>query len=120
MDYKIQSMENILLISVKGELDDHAAKAVREKADSALCKKELKHLIFDFSELALMDSAGIGLIMGRYRLIRPRQGKTAIICKNDSVRKILKMSGLFKLFKCYSDFQEAYDYLTKESKEVTI
>ena len=62
-----------------------------------ICNREVKNLIFDFSDTEFMDSSGVGIILGRYKKIICFQGKVYAIHANLQIRKILLMSGLQKV-----------------------
>lgn len=96
-----------LIFKTEGELDDHVAVRSRERIDDVLIRKDIKNIIFDFTELTMMDSAGIGLIIGRYRIIKDRGGEIVLVIGNSPAKKILKMSGLLKLFKAYDTLDAA-------------
>ena len=42
----------------------------------------IKNIIFDLSDLDFMDSSGIGLVMGRYRLLKSINPSSQIEIKN--------------------------------------
>ncbi len=107
MELKIELAGNTAVCGVSGELDDCTAKEAREKLDYLLLRREIKNMVFDFNAVTFMDSAGIGLIMGRYKTVRERGGKVYIICANENIRKILKMSGVLKLLVDTTDTQKA-------------
>lgn len=44
-----------------------------------------------------MDSSGIGVIMGRYKLVKNRGGKVTVTNINNSIDRILTISGLYKI-----------------------
>jgi stage II sporulation protein AA (anti-sigma F factor antagonist) len=44
-----------------------------------------------------MDSSGLGLIMGRYRLASSLNGRVMVTHVSDRLDRILSMSGLYKL-----------------------
>lgn len=58
--------EGTLLARVRGEIDHHTAKNIRDGIDTALCANSPDHLIIDLSEVSFMDSSGLGLVLGRY------------------------------------------------------
>ena len=91
-----------LVAKISGELDHHSAQKVRNEADSRIVHGRAKNLVFDFSDLSFMDSSGIGVIIGRYNLVKSCGGDVAIVCHNVSVNKILKMSGIPKIIEIYS------------------
>ena len=54
-------------------------------------------LVFDLSRLRFMDSSGIGLIIGRYKRMRRRNGSVAVTGLSDRMDRIFDMAGLFQL-----------------------
>jgi len=107
MNQDIEITGTSLIYKISGELDDHVAIKSRERIDDILLRRSIKNIVFDFSELTMMDSAGIGLIIGRYRVIKDRGGEIVIVVGDSPAKKILKMSGLFKLFKAYDSMDAA-------------
>lgn len=108
MNFEAEITANTLIIKLKGELDDYMAKSIRDKLDCILFRKDIKNIIFDLSDIAFMDSAGIGLIIGRYKIIKPRGGKSMIVCNNEYTNRILKMSGVYSLFENYPSLDDAF------------
>ena len=66
---KYQVEENCLTIFLPGELDHHNAEEIRKGSDKLIEENHIKCVIFDFQETNFMDSSGIGVIMGRYKLV---------------------------------------------------
>ena len=56
-----------------------------------------KRVVFDFSNVSFMDSSGIGLVVGRYKLVAMLGG--SLIMKNvkPNLEKVFKMSGILKI-----------------------
>ena len=50
-----------------------------------------------------MDSSGIGLIIGRYKYLLRIGGETEIVNVNKEVKRILDMSGIFKIIPIYEE-----------------
>lgn len=61
-----------LIVRIDGELDHFCAQSVRRDLDALLLDRSIRTLILDFSSLTFMDSSGIGVVLGRYRLLRDR------------------------------------------------
>ena len=53
--------------------------------------------IFDFSGVTFMDSAGIGMVIGRYKMVAMLGGKVAMINVKPSIKKVFEMSGILKI-----------------------
>jgi len=99
--------QRCLIIKLKGELDHHNAVRIREEADKLIDRKNIKHIIFDFTETTFMDSAGIGVIMGRYRKVIFIGGKIAVAGVNMAVDRIFKISGLYKIIDKFDSVEAA-------------
>ena len=96
-----------LLVGLDGELDHYCAQSVRRELDGMLRDPTVRQLILDFSGLTFMDSSGIGVILGRYRLMRERGGSVAVIHMNDHVSRIFHMSGMDRVIHQLDKVQEA-------------
>ncbi len=80
-----------------GELDHHGAPYVRECIDNRIMNGS-NSLILDLTGLTFMDSSGIGLILGRYKLISDCGGTMSIITgKNKNINKLLAMCGITRI-----------------------
>lgn len=100
--------DNVLLIHVDGELDHHNSIFIRKNADDIICKHNVKFVVFDFLKTGFMDSSGIGVIMGRYKKIKPLGGIVGVINTSKSIEKILLFSGLNKIVKYYKNMDEIF------------
>ena len=96
-----------LVVALMGEIDHHTCVAIRQAVDRNYEKNRAKNLLFDFEKVTFMDSSGIGMLMGRYRLVVIRGGKVGLYNVPTDIVRILKMSNICKLMKAYSNKQEA-------------
>ncbi len=97
MEVNIQVSPGQVVARLRGEIDHHAAGALREKLDCAAEGGGCRLLILDFSEVSLMDSSGIGLILGRYKLMRRLKGQLLIRGTSPRLMRVMQMAGLEKL-----------------------
>jgi stage II sporulation protein AA (anti-sigma F factor antagonist) len=67
MEVTLIGEKRALLVKVNGELDHHMAEKIRAEVDDKMRSTNAVNVIFDFSQLSFMDSAGLGVIMGRYK-----------------------------------------------------
>ena len=82
---------------LSGELDHHHAKELREAIDFAVREQYPPTVILDFRGVTFMDSSGIGLIMGRSRLLEEYGGTLEIHNPPAHIRKVLRISGADRL-----------------------
>lgn len=97
MEIQYLKEDKHLIFKLTEELDHHVTEKIRRKADYEIERYIPRKVIFDFDQVSFMDSAGIGLILGRYKNISILGGSLEIINAKESVNKILKMSGISKL-----------------------
>jgi stage II sporulation protein AA (anti-sigma F factor antagonist) len=105
--------QRCLVIRLNEELDHHNAIRIRETADKLIERNHIKHIIFDFSGAGFMDSAGIGVIMGRYKKVIFIGGKTAVSNVNSTVDRIFRLSGLYKIIEKYDTVETALSSIQK-------
>jgi len=99
--------QRTLIIGLSGELDHHGAEQIRGLIERAVTEQDVKNLIFDFSNLTFMDSSGIGMIIGRYKLMKSLGGRVALVCTNPRMEQLITLSGLTKLVHVYKSVQNA-------------
>lgn len=98
MPVTVKNKNGIMTAFIKGEIDHHTAPEIRETIDDAFVSVEsVELLVLDFSEVTFMDSSGVGLVMGRYRLVAGRGKKLRVDNLSSRDYKIMKMSGIEKL-----------------------
>ena len=102
-----------LIVHFYGELDHHVSEVARLKIDNKYSDSNLKNIILDLTQLTLMDSSGIGLIMGRYKNVTEKKGKMAIVSSNVYIDRILKMSGLIKIIKIFTNLEDSLEYIER-------
>lgn len=102
MKVKIEVMPEVITVYLEGEIDHHNVAPVRESIDRAIETHEPSLLILDFGGVEFMDSSGIGLVMGRYKLMQPKNGEIHIVNAKAQIGKVMKLAGLERLAKIES------------------
>lgn len=97
MECIYQKEDKQLKIKLTEEIDHHLAEKIRRRVDYEIQRYIPKKVVFDFTCVNFMDSAGIGLIIGRYKLVTMLGGVLSIRGVNSNVKKILEMSGILKV-----------------------
>ena len=92
--WEIREREGLLVVRLAGEIDHHNAVRLRGDIDELLLGKRPQRLVLDLSLVDFMDSAGIGFLMGRYRLMRELGGVLAVKSPGERVEKMLRLCGM--------------------------
>lgn len=93
----INYQNGVVKARLSGEIDHHIAPGIRGEIDACCERCRPARLILDFGRVGFMDSSGIGLVMGRYRMISLLGGKLEVVNIPDRLRKIFVLSGLENL-----------------------
>ena len=97
MNIKYKKEDKILNFEITEEIDHYVVEDLRRDIDSEITRFLPRKIVFDFSNVSFMDSAGIGLIIGRYKFIKMLGGDIEIVNVNSEIKKILEMSGILKI-----------------------
>ena len=67
---------------------------MRETIDQTVESSLPQKLVVDFKDVTFMDSSGIGLVMGRYKLMRSINGEIEVQNVSSHIKKVMKLAGL--------------------------
>ena len=98
--------EKMLVVEITEDLDHHESEKIRRRVDYEIQRFLPKRVVFDFDRVVFMDSAGIGLIIGRYKTIASYGGLLELINVNPKVKKIFAMSGILKMIPIIDSYEE--------------
>lgn len=97
MNITYKKEDKTLLMEITEEIDHHFAENIRREADNEITRYMPRKVIFDFGNVSFMDSAGIGMIIGRYKMMKMLGGSLEMTNVSKSVKKIFEMSGITKI-----------------------
>jgi len=97
LDSKYIKEDKLLILKMTEEIDHHVAERMRRRADDEITKYMPRKVVLDFNNVTFMDSAGIGMVLGRYKMINMLGGTLEMKNVNTSIRKIFEMSGITKI-----------------------
>ncbi len=84
-------------LSLVGELDEFCAERAKQQLDKIITENKPNSIVYDMSRLAFMDSTGIGVLIGRYKLAKSMGCTCAVKNVSRVVDKIFVMSGLYQI-----------------------
>ena len=102
-----KKVKDTLVVSLEGELDHHTSSEVRAYIDNLLEDPTIRNLIIDMKKLKFMDSSGLGVLLGRYKIISRRGGELGVTGINTQIDRIFVVSGLYKIIKAYDGLKQA-------------
>ena len=97
MNINYVKKDKLLVVEITEEIDHHVAEKIRRKVDDEITRYMPRKTIFDFSRVPFMDSAGIGMLIGRYKMMKLIGGNLEIVNISKTLKRILEMSGINKI-----------------------
>lgn len=97
MNTKYEDKDKLLIFEITEEIDHHTTEKIRRKMDNEIQRYMPKRTIFDFNNVTFMDSAGIGMLIGRYKIARMLGGTLELTNVKPSIKKIFEMCGILKI-----------------------
>ena len=97
MNVTYDNEQRLLKLQITEEIDHCMAEKIRNKADFEIQRYMPKEVLMDFENVSFMDSAGIGMIIGRYKTTKMIGGKFNITNVKPTLKKVLEISGVLKI-----------------------
>lgn len=104
------------VITVNGEIDVYTAPKLREKLIN-LVEEGSYQLIADMEGVEFLDSTGLGVLVGGLKRVRAHDGWIDLVCTQNRILRIFKITGLNKVFSIYSSVAEAITAHTPEDPD---
>ena len=121
MNSEYKSLDKLLILKITEEIDHHTTEKIRRKMDNEITRYMPRKVLFDFNEVSFMDSAGIGLIIGRYKVAKLFGGEVEIANARPSVKKVLdKYNVEIPLWGMYKDDKHRTKGLISQEKEIEL
>ena len=97
MKVEFDEKDKLLNLEIEEEIDHHMAEILRRNADYEIQRRSPKTVVFDFNNVYFMDSAGIGMVIGRYKTASMVGAKLEMKNVRKNIRKIFEMTGVLKI-----------------------
>lgn len=97
MSVKTDFQDEVLYCFLSGEIDHHSALPMKLEIDDKIEISRPKETILDFTDVTFMDSSGIGLVMGRYKLISEFGGDLEVTGLSNNAYKVMRLAGIDRI-----------------------
>ncbi|WP_426242835.1 STAS domain-containing protein [Nocardioides sp. LHG3406-4] len=108
MDLTLETREadGKTVVAVGGEIDVYTAPKLRDKI-TELVGEGVYDLVVDLSAVEFLDSTGLGVLVGGLKKVRAHDGSLTLVCNQDRLLKIFRITGLAKVFVIHDDAASA-------------
>jgi anti-sigma B factor antagonist len=94
------------VIEVGGEIDVYTAPKLRERIIELVDEGQY-HLVVDLEKVEFLDSTGLGVLVGGLKRVRGHDGSLQLVCTQERLLKIFRITGLSKVFAIHGSQSEA-------------
>ena len=94
------------VVEVGGEIDVYTAPRLREQLVDLVADGKY-HLIVDMERVDFLDSTGLGVLVGGLKRVRAHDGSLRLVCTQERILKIFRITGLTKVFPIHASLGDA-------------
>jgi anti-sigma B factor antagonist len=105
---------NVTVLAFSGRLQLGNDLGFAEHKIRKLVEEGRKNLVFDFSKLESIDSAGLGMVLLMSATTRDAGGQFRLVAPNDRVATVLKTSRVYELLSVHADIDTALSSISAE------
>jgi anti-sigma B factor antagonist len=98
--------DGIEIVDVEGEIDVYTAPRLRELLIELVNKKNYQ-LIVNMERVEFLDSTGLGVLVGGLKRVRAHDGSLDLVCTQERILKIFRITGLTKVFGIHESVDQA-------------
>ena len=98
--------DGIEVVDVEGEIDVYTAPRLRELLIELV---NIGHyqLVVNMEKVEFLDSTGLGVLVGGLKRVRAHDGSLDLVCTQERILKIFRITGLTKVFGIHGTVDEA-------------
>ena len=89
-----------------GEIDVYTAPKLRETIVTLVDEGHFD-LVVDLERVEFLDSTGLGVLVGGLKRVRTHDGSLSLVCTQERLLKIFRITGLTKVFEIHPDVASA-------------
>jgi anti-sigma B factor antagonist len=98
--------DGIEIIDVQGEIDMYTAPQLRELLIDLVSRGSYQ-LVVNLDKVGFLDSTGVGVLVGGLKRVRAHDGSLDLICTQQRILKIFRITGLTEVFGIYQTADQA-------------
>jgi anti-sigma B factor antagonist len=94
------------ILQVGGEIDVYTAPRLREEL-LGVVESGAVRVIIDMERVEFLDSTGLGVLVGALKRVRAQDGSLRLVCSQERILKIFRITGLEKVFPIHHSVTDA-------------
>jgi len=108
-DVKTEHSGATCTLALTGEVDVYTSPRLKQELID-LIEAGCVDIVVDLDALSFIDSSGLGVLVSGLRRAKEHGGTLRLVCTNDSILKIFRITGLDKVFPLFTTVEEATEF----------
>src|SRR5215212_11337723 len=105
-DHAVDSKTHV--IELGGEIDLYTAPEFKERMAEIVDEGKTR-VVVDLSQASFIDSTTLGVLVGGVKRVRPAGGALELVCTDENILEIFKVTGLDRIFPIHATRDEAVE-----------
>lgn len=101
-----RAASHMTVVEVGGEIDVYTAPSLRDHL-VGLINSGNHQLVVDLAGVDFLDSTGLGVLVGALKRVRENGGSLLLVCTQERLLRIFRITGLAKVFPIFSSIEDA-------------
>lgn len=108
MELSYDQKKDVIIVQLKSEsLDAKDAPDFKQKVIDIINTNDVRHIIFDLSQLKFIDSSGLGSFLAILRNLNSQGGDLKLANMSNTVRTMFELVSMHKIFEIFNTKEEA-------------
>lgn len=108
MSIKIKYEESYVIVLPDEEIEVYNISEIKEVLFDII-EKGNRYLVMDMSKVEYIDSSGLGVLVSVLKKVKHAEGKLVLVSPKSSVKQILNLTNLDKVFNIQDTLQNAIE-----------
>lgn len=106
LSLETRTVNGCAVVAVGGEIDVYTAPKLRDKI-TELVGAGTYQIVVDLQAVEFLDSTGLGVLVGGLKKVRAHDGSLQLVCTQERLLKIFRITGLVKVFEIHESADAA-------------
>jgi anti-sigma B factor antagonist len=106
LSLRTSELDGVTVVAVEGEIDVYTAPRLRDRI-TELVGDGAYQIVVDLEGVDFLDSTGLGVLVGGLKKVRAHGGSLQLVCTQERLLKIFRITGLAKVFAIHGDTDAA-------------
>lgn len=115
MKINVSHRDDVIILTPNGKIIGPAVSDLRKTIDEQLANvSDSPKFLIDFTDVSMLDSSGLGTLMGTHVSVVRKNGRIAVINVGANIKNLIVRSRLISVFEHFDSEDEAIASLTSD------